>query len=58
MNFSADAQNWSRWRVPTTTLPFVPNGAAALSAAGNHLYVLAPTDDPAGGGLTQTIWAY
>jgi hypothetical protein len=58
VNFSADAQNWSRWRVPTTTQPFVPSGAAALSAAGNHLYVLAPTGDPPSGGFAQSIWAY
>jgi len=57
VNFSADAQNWSRWRLPATTLPFVPSGATALSAAGNHLYVLAPTGD-ASGGLAQSIWAY
>lgn len=59
VNFSADAQNWSRWRVPDETLPFAPTGATALSAAGNHLYVLARTaDDPASGGFAQSIWAY
>jgi hypothetical protein len=27
-----------------------------LSAAGNHLYVLAPTDDRPSGGFAQSIW--
>jgi hypothetical protein len=58
VNFSADAQNWSRWRVRATTLPFSPNGAATLSSAGNHLYVLAPIDDPASSGHAHSIWAY
>ena len=44
VNFSGDGENWSGWRQPESpTLVFRPGGTAGLAAAGNHLYVLAPT---------------
>jgi hypothetical protein len=56
VDFSGDGTNWSGWRVPTSTLAFQPGDAPAVAANGNHVYVLAPTLNPAA--TEATVWAY
>ncbi len=57
VNFSADGANWSGWRQPVSTVPFGPSAAPAVAASGNHLYLLAPATDSAGG-TNKQVWAY
>ena len=55
----------ARPRPPNREAPYPGRGGGhlltqaekgTLSAAGNHLYVLAPTDDRPSGGFAQSIW--
>lgn len=52
LNFSADGENWSGWRVPQSDEEFHAQGTAALASVGNHLYVFAPQS------VTQTVYVY
>jgi len=42
VNFSADGDDWSGWRIPEADSVFQASNAAGLAAVGSHLYILAP----------------
>jgi hypothetical protein len=52
LNFSADGENWSGWRVPQSDKVFYPAGTTALASVGNHLYLFAPQQ------VTSTVYVY
>ena len=57
VNFSADGDDWSGWRIPQPESVFQASNAAGLAAVGSHLYILAP--QWAGGPDNPTpVWAY
>jgi hypothetical protein len=57
VNFSADGDDWSGWRIAQAESVFRASNAAGLAAAGSHLYILAPQ---LGGGPDNPtpVWAY
>jgi hypothetical protein len=57
VNFSADGDDWSGWRIPQAESVFQASNAAGLAAVGSHLYILAP--QWAGGPDNPTpVWAH
>ncbi len=57
VNFSADGDDWSGWRIPQPDSVFQASNPAGLAAVGSHLYILAPQG--VGGPDNPTpVWAY
>jgi hypothetical protein len=53
VNFSADGENCSGWRLPDSDIEYYPSAAVGLAAVNNHLYITSP--NPADNGA---IWAH
>jgi len=53
LNFTADGENWSGWRILDSDLDYHPSATVGLAPANNHLYITAPNPDD-----NVAIWAY
>ena len=58
VNFSADGDDWSGWRIPQAESVFRAGNAAGLAAVGSHLYILAPQWAGDSNNDPTPVWAY
>jgi hypothetical protein len=58
VNFSADGDDWSGWRIPQPESVFQARNAAGLAAVGSHLYILAPQLAGGPDNDPTPVWAF
>lgn len=58
VNFSADGDDWSGWRIPQAESVYQAGNSAGLAAVGSHLYILAPQLAGGPDNDPTPVWAY